>query len=161
MSGWLHCPVCNRPSEDQETFATAEGDGIAPTSVAAVDGASPSTLAEIVNQEGATAYEREQFEDAEQLFRRAVELDPDEPLYLTNLAAALSENGNEEEAEHMLGVALEVGPDDPTTLLAAGIFAADRDRRNEAIRHWRHLIEVAPDSEEAEEARSNLNEMGR
>jgi tetratricopeptide (TPR) repeat protein len=159
MSGWLHCPVCNRPSESQEMLQAQEGP-LPPTALPAVDGASPTALAEILNQEGATAFEREQYEDAEQLFRRAVELDPEEALYFTNLAAALGELGREPEADQAIRRALEIDPDDPATLLAAGVFASDRDRHEDAAYYWNRILEVAPDSEEAEEARSNLEEMG-
>src|SRR5207253_1308158 len=114
----------------------------------------PSDLAEILNQEGATAFEREQYDDAEQLFRRAAELDPEEPLYLTNLAAVLGEVNREEEAQQALQRALDLDPNDPSTLLAAGVFAADRDRNEDATFYWMQLLKVAPDSDEADEARA-------
>lgn len=158
MAGWLHCPVCNRPADSQDAAPAFEDGQIPPTVVPAVGGESPAALAEILNQEGATAFEREQYEDAEQLFRRAAELDPEEPLYLTNLAAVLGELDREVEAEETLRRALALDADEPSTLLAAGIFAADRGRDEEAIRHWKHLLDVAPDSEEAEEARASLRD---
>jgi Flp pilus assembly protein TadD len=160
MSGWIHCPICNRPSESQEDLAAmVEGD-LPATAIPAVGGATPEALAEILNQEGATAFEREQYADAEQLFRRAAELDPEEPLYLTNLAAVLGEINREDEAQQMLHRALDLDPEDPATLLAAGVFAADRDRPDEAAQYWKQLLKVAPESEEAEEARANLQDMG-
>ena len=155
LSGWIHCPVCNRPAESQETLTNESGE-VPPAAIPAVGGGSPSALAEVLNQEGANAFEAEQFEDAEEFFRRASELDPEEPLYLTNLAAALGELDRAEEAEATLLNALKIDPDDPATLLAAGIFADDRGRRDEAEAHWRHLDKVAGDSAEAEEARSLL-----
>ena len=159
MSGWLHCPVCNRPAETQEPPQGMDGE-LAPTAIPAVGGDAPVALAEILNQEGASAFERDQFEDAEQLFRRATELDPEEPLYLTNLAAVLGELDREDEARLALQRALQLDPDDPGTLLAAGVFADERGQEQEAISHWKRLINVAPDSEEAEEARQNLQERG-
>lgn len=157
MSGWLFCPVCNRPSDTQEAAPEIQGQ-VPPTAIPAVSGATPSALAEILNQEGASAYEREQYEDAEQLFRRAAELDADEPLYLTNLAAVLGELGKEDEAHRALQRALQLDSDDAGALLAAGYFAADRGRDAEAISHWKRLLKVAPTSPEAEEAKLNLEE---
>jgi Flp pilus assembly protein TadD len=160
MAGWLHCPVCNRPAESQEDPYASQNGETPPTAIPAVGGATPTALAEILNQEGATAFENNQFEDAEQLFRRATELDAEEPLYFANWAASLGELGREEEAQGAFRTALSLDPDDPATLLSAGIFAADRDRTDEAVRHWNRILEVAPDSDEAEEARANLSEYG-
>lgn len=159
MSGWLHCPVCNQPADAGALTPGYSPEELPPTAIPAVGGDSPTALAEILNQEGATAFERGQFQDAEQLFRRASQLDPDESLYLTNLAAVLGEIGREEEAEQTLQQALQLDPDEPSTLLSAGNFAADRGRSEEAAGYWRRILEVAPDTEEAEEARENLEEM--
>jgi Flp pilus assembly protein TadD len=159
MSGWLHCPVCNRPSNSQENpVASIPAGEIPATAIPAVGGETPTALAEILNQEGATAFENSQYDDAEQLFRRASELDPEEPLYLTNLAAALGELGREDDAWQALQSALSLDPDDPATLLSAGIFAIERERTEEAVAHWKRILEVAPDSDEAEEAKANLKE---
>jgi hypothetical protein len=160
MSGWLHCPVCNQPTDAQAMPEGFTGGELPPTAVPAVGGDSPTALAEILNQEGAAAFERSQYQDAEQLFRRATQLDPDEPLYLTNLAAVLGELGQEAEAEQTLQYALQIDPEDPATLLSVGNFIADRDRMDEAAGYWRKILEIAPESEEAEEARESLAEAG-
>lgn len=160
MSGWIHCPVCNQPADTQPGLPGYMEEGLPPTAVPAVGGDSPAVLADILNQEGASAFERNMFEDAEQLFRRATELDPEEPLYLTNLAAVLSEMGREAEADQALRQALNVDPEDPSTLLAAGNYASDRGRTDEAAGYWRQILQVAPDSDEAGEAQENLAEFG-
>jgi hypothetical protein len=160
MAGWIHCPICNRPADSQDDPAAMIEGEVPSTAIPAVGGATPDALAEILNQEAATAFEREQYGDAEQLFRRAAELDPEEPLYLTNLAAVLGELNREAEAEQALQRALELDPEEPATLLAAGVFAADRDRTEDATYYWMQLLKIAPDSEEADEARANLQDLG-
>ncbi|MBW3621888.1 MAG: hypothetical protein KY468_00585 [Armatimonadetes bacterium] len=159
MPGWLHCPLCNQPAESQGAPHGFSPEELPPTAIPAIGGDSPQALAEILNQEGATAFERNQLQDAEQLFRRASQLDAEEPLYLTNLAAVLGEMGREEEADQTLRYALQMDPEDPSTLLACGNFAADRGRADEAAGYWRKLIEVAPESEEAAEAQENLDDL--
>src|ERR1051326_6685979 len=99
---WSHCPDCGEPAEEAvgtPTLHVVDGQGSRPAEVLTQPrggrtagiafAATPD--AEDLNQQGIEAYEREKFDEAITLFRRAVELAPDTAMFHCNLAVACGE----------------------------------------------------------------------
>lgn len=165
---WRHCPDCG-------TEASAEGDGAPsgqstapraarrePTAVlTGPERSQPSGAAEAetLNQRGIEAYERERFDEAIGLFRRAVALTPDNATFHCNLAVALWEKGLDEEAFAEYQQTLALDPANARALVEMGSLYAQQERYEEARDSWEHAIRVAPDSSEAAEARQNLESL--
>ncbi len=67
-------------------------------------------LATFWNRRGGSAYELKDYPTAIKNYRKALELEPEDVLYLTNLAAALSKAGNVSAAKELLEKGLENSP---------------------------------------------------
>jgi len=67
-------------------------------------------LAAFWNRRGVSAYELKDYPTAIKNYRKALELEPEDILYLTNLAMALSVAGNLPEAKELLEKGLETSP---------------------------------------------------
>lgn len=169
---WQYCPDCGAAASG----ASASGRG-APRSAPAAPPATrrePSTPfaepgdvlpsggskeAEALNQLGIEAYERERFDEAIDLFRRALTLDPNNDTFHCNLAVACGENGLDDEAFAEYQRALSLNPANVTALVNLGYLYSERERYEEARDCWERAVRAAPDSSEAAEARANLQNL--
>jgi Flp pilus assembly protein TadD len=118
-----------------------------------------SAEAEALNQRGIEAYERERFDEAIDMFRRALALDPQNPAFHCNLAVACGENGLDDEAFTEYQRTLSLDPGNVTALVNLGYLYSERERYEEARDCWERAIRDAPDSPEAAEARANLQNL--
>jgi serine/threonine protein kinase/predicted TPR repeat methyltransferase len=94
---------------------------------------------------------RENLEEAEDRYRRALQLEPDNPLiqgrlarFLTELQLIYPDAEQREEARELARSALDQDPDQVEALLAVGNLALFDDELEEAERIGRKVIEVAP-----------------
>jgi Flp pilus assembly protein TadD len=114
---------------------------------------------ESLNQRGIEAYERERFDEAIDLFRRALALDPKNATFHCNLAVACGEKGMDYEAFGEYQQTLALDPSNVTALVNLGYLYSEKERYEEARDCWERAIRVAPDSPEAAEARANLQNL--
>jgi Flp pilus assembly protein TadD len=121
--------------------------------------ATSSDEAESLNQRGIEAYEREQFDQAIDLFRRALALDPRNATFHCNLAVACGEKGLDYEAFSGYQQTLALDPSNVTALVNLGYLYSEKERYEEARDCWERAIRVAPDSPEAAEARASLENL--
>jgi RNA polymerase subunit RPABC4/transcription elongation factor Spt4 len=165
---WAHCPDCGasspgviaggggavrverrEPREPSTPFAET-GD---------VHPSQSSDEAEALNQRGIEAYERERFDQAIDLFRRALALDPRNATFHCNLAVACGEKGLDYEAFTEYQQTLALDPSNVTALVNLGYLYSEKERYEEARDCWERAIRVAPDSPEAAEARASLENL--
>jgi RNA polymerase subunit RPABC4/transcription elongation factor Spt4 len=169
---WQYCPDCGTPVSGE----SAPGSGA--ESAASIDQPAPrrgpatpfpepgdvrpsgsSKEAEALNQRGIEAYERERFNEAIDLFRQALALDPGNPTFHCNLAVACGENGLDDEAFAEYQRTLSLNPSNVTALVNLGYLYSERERYEEARDCWERAVRAAPDSSEAAEARANLQNL--
>lgn len=163
LSDWDFCAACGSPTQAGEGV---EGDealspGLAvqlPGEAAEADGTSHAEAAEL-NAAGAEAYADERIDEAVSLFRRAIIRAPNVANYHTNLGVAYGEKGMDLEAFAAYRRALELDPKDLQSRLNVGYLYSERERYTNAREEWERVIEIAPDSEEARDARENLNHL--
>jgi len=94
-----------------------------------------------------TAYlSQQKWGEAEQAFRRALELSPDEPLVLNNVGVALIQQGRIEDAESVLRQALSAEPDYAYAHYNLGLIQKNRGDFEAAAKHFETV--VAFDSED-------------
>jgi Flp pilus assembly protein TadD len=82
-------------------------------------------------------------EDAAEMYRKSLELDPESPSAHYNLAASLVQSGEFAEAERHFRAALEKKPN-TQTYTGLGIALWQQDRQDEAIVSLRKAIDVDP-----------------
>jgi tetratricopeptide (TPR) repeat protein len=94
-----------------------------------------------------TAYlSQQKWGEAEQAFRLALELSPDQPLVLNNVGVALIQQGRIEDAERVLNQALSSDPDYAYAHYNLGLIQKNRGDFEEAAKHFEAV--VAFDSED-------------
>lgn len=161
---WSFCPECGTPvEEDEETRRqvgeVSEGVRTPPPVAAPSRPGVTHPKAEAFNEEGKRHYEADNLDAAIAAFRRAVALDPTNADYQTNLAVALDEKELDFEAFAAYQRALELNPHQTTALLNLGYLYSESERYEEARQVWEQVIRIDPASEEAEEARRNLQNL--
>jgi len=165
---WAHCPDCGEPAPGviPAGGASVRVERAAPREASTpfvepgdVLGAQSSDEAEALNQRGIEAYEREQFDQAIYLFRRALALDPRNATFHCNLAVACGEKGLDYEAFTGYQQTLALDPSNVTALVNLGYLYSEKERYEEARDCWERAIRVAPDSPEAAEARASLENL--
>lgn len=114
---------------------------------------------EKVNNLGVKAYEADDLDTAIRHFREAVELAPRETRFWLNLAVALGELGKDAEALQAYQKLLDLDPRHVQAHLNLGYLHNEQERANEAREAWERVIQIAPNSEEARDARENLDNM--
>ncbi len=169
---WSFCPECG-------ATAAAEGEAAEPRAASTGDRpvvrrAAPSTPfpgpgdvkptagtgeAESLNQQGIQAYERERFDEAIDLFRRAIALDSDRATFHCNLAVAYGEKRMDDEAFAEYQRTLELDPRNARALVDLGYFYSEREQYEEARDCWERAIQADPSSPEAGEARESLQHL--
>jgi len=142
---------------DQLPSAMAPSPPQVQTGPAAPDDA--SRTAEQHNQRGRELFDSEDLQGAIREFQAAVQLDPGNASYHSNLAVAYDENEQDAEALAEYENALRLDPNDVATLLCLGYMYNENEEADKARDAWNRILEIAPDSAEAQEARSNLDSM--
>lgn len=89
--------------------------------------------------------ERGRLDEAEQAFRRALELDPNNLPARIDLADLARARGDELGVERWLGEALALQPDHPEALHARGLARIRRDEREAALEDLRRAAEARPE----------------
>lgn len=100
---------------------------------------------------GVIAYRRNSFLDAENHFRKSIELNPIEGSYV-ELAALYCQMGRFEDATRELKTALKINPYDARVHIELGNVSVLEENVNEAVRHCRQAIIVEPRNPEAHRA---------
>jgi len=80
------------------------------------------------------------------LFERTLAVTRPAPIVLTNLGAALAEQGRLDEAVAMHGRALEIAPNDVRALNNLGFALQLQGKLDEAVRCYRQALDIAPDA---------------
>lgn len=88
-------------------------------------------------------------DDAQDAYRRTLELAPEHADAHLNLGRLLHEEGDHESAERHYRAALEARPDDLTARFNLGVALQDQGRRREAVEAYRRLLESEPRYEDA------------
>jgi RNA polymerase subunit RPABC4/transcription elongation factor Spt4 len=164
---WAHCPSCGgspawegdgirperaRPGEDELKPGSAAPGAWLETAPRDRDG-------EELNAAGVQAYEAGDHHEAARLFQEAVDADPENASYHTNLGVAYGELGDDLQAFTAYRRAVELEPREVSAYLNMGYLYNERERAAEAREMWEKVIQVAPDSDEAKEARENLRNL--
>jgi CHAT domain-containing protein len=99
------------------------------------------------------------YDPAVDTLRRALQLDPNSPAILIDLATAYSQRAQQEgrnedfaAAYEHLSQALRLHPEDPVALFNRAIVAEHQFLYHQAIEDWEHYLRVDPSSQWAEEA---------
>jgi tetratricopeptide (TPR) repeat protein len=110
-----------------------------------------------VVQLGNTYFDAEQWEDAIQWYKRAVELDPKNADASTDLGVSLYYTNRSDEALAQFEHSLKISPQHTKTMLNKGIVLAfgKRDLKAAAA-EWEKVVSLAPDSPEGQAARRAL-----
>lgn len=147
--GWRFCPTCGLTVGGQEVMPYLTPD----------QGLEMGQRAEAHNTRGSELYDNDEYEEAIREFSTAISLSPNNPLYHTNLAVALSETGEFERAVSEFQTALRLDPNNAAAYLQLGYTYQEMERPMQAVEAWRKVIDLAPDSPEAGEARNELNSI--
>lgn len=172
--GWKYCPTCGRRlgsgyvnprtvvASRIQSRLEEEPEPTEPRSEPDVASAAPadiSNIAALHNHRGRELFEQEDIEGAIREFRAAVALEPGNASYHCNLAVALDENDQDAEALTEYENTLRLDPNDLTALLSLGYMYSENEEMDRARKAWNRVIEIAPDSAEAQEARTNLDNL--
>jgi superkiller protein 3 len=152
MRDWKHCATCGQAADTTAAEAVPSGQPAGRT-------AAVSAAAEELNAAGIEAYGNDQFDEAISLFQRAIVRAPEVASYHTNLGVAYGEKDKDLEAYAEYRRALELDPGQLQARLNIGYLYSERERYEQAREEWERLVATAPDSEEAQEARDNLNHL--
>jgi Flp pilus assembly protein TadD len=115
---------------------------------------SPSGMANL--HVGRFVAQRGDLAEAEKHLRRAVEFNPKNDVFQSNLALVLARRGNLPEATEHFRRALEINPDDPATLNNMGIALAQQGKLDEAILHFHRSLEIKPNDASGHTNMANL-----
>ena len=115
---------------------------------------SPSGMANL--HVGRFAAQRGNLAKAEEHLRRAVEFNPQNDVFQSNLALILARQGNLAEATDHFRRALKINPKDPATLNNMGITLAQQGKLDEAIEHFRQSLEIKPNDASGHTNMANL-----
>jgi tetratricopeptide (TPR) repeat protein len=161
MTDWDYCPGCGTPTPANEEAVASGAPPAAPAPDSRVVPSPVEDLAEAerLNAAGIQAYESERLDEAIAYFQRAILRAPRVASYHTNLGVACGENGMDLEAYAAYRRALELDPNELQARLNLGSLYAERERYQQARDVWEGVIAAAPDSDEAREARDNLDSL--
>jgi tetratricopeptide (TPR) repeat protein len=110
-----------------------------------------------VIQLGNVYFDAEQWEDAIQWYRRALELDPKNADASTDLGVSLYYTNKADEALKQFDHSLSISPKHTKTLLNKGIVLAfGKQDLKAAAAEWEKVVTLAPDSPEGQAARRAL-----
>lgn len=160
---WKSCPYCaGEPVWAEEgmepSVARLTGDEPEDPSAWLSNRPAPQD-AEKLNRSATQAYQAERYEEAARLFKQAVEADPTNSGYWTNLGVAHSAAGDDSQALAAYRRATELNPNEISAFLFMGQLHLERESYTEAREAWEQVVRIDPDSAEAEEARENLRSL--
>jgi tetratricopeptide (TPR) repeat protein len=112
--------------------------------------------AEQANRRGVDLYEQGELEDAIAAFKHAIQLDPAQAKYYTNLGVAYGDADATDSAKDAYAKALALNPNDTSAMLYMGGLMAEENDHDKARELWERVIAMAPNTPEAREARNNL-----
>jgi tetratricopeptide (TPR) repeat protein len=115
---------------------------------------SPSGMANL--HVGRFIAQRGDLAEGEKHLRRAVEFNPKNDVFQSNLALVLARQGNLPEATVHFYRALEINPGDPATLNNMGITLAQQGKLDEAIQHFQRSLEIKPNDASGHTNMANL-----
>lgn len=161
QSDWSFCPACGgeaaRPEDDRGAALSRSGGTAYETPDKPPP--APGPEAERANKLGVSAFENERFDEALEHFEEAVRWDPGNVEYLLNTAVTQGELGLLDSQEDLLNRVLQLSPCNSRALLYLGEIALEREQPAVAREYWEQVIQAAPESEEATEARENLDHL--
>ncbi len=104
------------------------------------------------------------YDAAVEALHRSLELEPNSPALLTDLATAYFQRAQSEDKKDDLGAAyeylsqaLKLLPDDPVALFNRAVVAGNLFLFQQALDDWEHYLRVDPGSQWSEEARTRAN----
>lgn len=157
---WAFCANCGT-HRDARAVLFAVAEPMAEGGAAPLEMGTPAPVieerAETHNSRGSELYENDEFSEAAREFSAAVSLVPNNAVYRTNLAVALSEMGEYSRAIAEFQEAIRLDPGNSGAYLQLGYTHQEMHQLQDAVEAWRKVIELAPDSAEAEEAREALD----
>ncbi len=159
---WVQCPYCG----GERTSMLGQGEDQTESAVSIEVEDRPLEVrrpgqrnGEELNAAGARAYEAGNYQEAIRLFRQATEAEPENARYFTNLGVAYGEEGDYKRALAAYRRATELDPRELPAYLNMGYLYNEQERTPEAREMWEQVIALAPDSDEAAEARTNLENL--
>jgi tetratricopeptide (TPR) repeat protein len=90
--------------------------------------------------------ERGQFNDAESLYRHAIDQNPNLSPAYNNLGLLLLDRGRVRDAIPLLNNAIRLEPTDPAAQINLGMALAEQNDLDDAIEHFRRALELSPTS---------------
>jgi tetratricopeptide (TPR) repeat protein len=108
------------------------------------DGGTEQEQAQEAVNEGLAAHEAGDLQAAEDAYRRALELDPQNQFAYYNLGVIRQAQGDLEDAETNYRIAVGIDPDFAAALFNLAIIRADAGAAEEAIGLYEHIVEVTP-----------------
>ncbi len=121
--------------------------------------ANPDDLAAIVGLSD-MYFDAGKFDQAIDLYRRALTLDPGNPDVRTDYATALHQTGHDLEALKQLDIVLAERPKFLQAMFNRGIVLRSIGRRTDAIAAFKAFIAAAPGDPRVADARSNIQDLG-
>ena len=121
----------------------------------------PQNVTAINNLGGLYHYNRHQYDQAEKIYRRVIQMDPTYPYPFSNLGNLLLDRGNLDEAEKMYRKAIELIGDKPEVAITwarLGQLDEKRGERDAAIQAYRKALSLQPDLAEAKAALQRLGQ---
>lgn len=79
-----------------------------------------------------------------ELYRRALELSPEDATVMQQLGQLEVDRGNLDAAEELFAGAIETNPEQVGSIYLAGLLAEQRDRPDSAVEFYRKLLEIDP-----------------
>jgi tetratricopeptide (TPR) repeat protein len=98
---------------------------------------------------GVIAYQIGQYDTAVELITLAIQINPYNAFYFSNIGLALRAQEKYEEAEINYRQAIALKPDYAEAYLNLGVAQTDQGKTNEAVKSYRSAIEIKPDYAEA------------
>jgi tetratricopeptide (TPR) repeat protein len=116
------------------------------------------TLSNALTNLGNLAYRRDQLEDAERYYRRALECDAEQPEALYNLGFLHFERDEIGEAIFLFREALESDPAFADAHFNLAMALEEHGDREAALPHWEHYLALEPEGSWADIAEEHLRE---
>lgn len=105
--------------------------------------------AEAVFKKGHNAFDKQNVRKAEDLYRKAIDMNPSEPRYHRQLCLLLVAMHRGQEAEREALIALHLDPEDWRTMIVLGNIFNKEKRYEEELQIYRKACKVMPEKEKA------------
>ncbi len=97
------------------------------------------------NARGIAYFSQQKWDEARAEFEQALQLRPEDPVLLVNIAIALVQQGRNDDAEAYLRRALQADPDDVYAHYNLGLIEKSRGNAPAAAEHFARVVEADPD----------------